>query len=282
MSGNWWDQGPPPPAIPPIRPPMLGGQMPQGGQGPSLTPGMQDPQATLRAAMSGQRSAQPGQLPPPKVPPMPQTGGMQQAQQGQNYASQMIASNLISQALNQKFFPQQQASTASSTDASTSAQSGTEGVSRQQTPTPGVSLPQWQPNPKKTAGTTSLATQSTDRAALQSYATQVAQKYGIDPDVFARLINQESGWQAGVVSPAGAIGPTQLMPGTAQGLGVDPYDPYQNIEGGARYFADALRQTGSVFGALVVYNSGMGGWLNYQKTGELYPETAAYVKAILG
>ena len=76
-------------------------------------------------------------------------------------------------------------------------------------------------------------------------AYQKALKYGLDPDLFLRQINQESGFNPKAVSSAGAIGLGQLMPNTARELGVDPTDPEQNLEGAARYMRqqmDSLRQ----------------------------------------
>lgn len=108
-----------------------------------------------------------------------------------------------------------------------------------------------------------------------------AQKYGIPFDLFYRVIEVESGFNPNAVSPAGAIGLGQLMPGTARALGVkDPYDPEQNLEGAAKY----LRQQYDRFGrwdlALAAYNAGPG---NVSKYGGIPPfkETQRYVSLIL-
>jgi hypothetical protein len=112
-------------------------------------------------------------------------------------------------------------------------------------------------------------------------AAAAATQYGIPPDIFASLIQQESGWRPDVISSAGAIGPAQLMPGTAEELGVDPYDPAQNIEGGARYLAQQYERFGSWPLALAAYNAGPGAVTRY---GGIPPfaETQAYVPAVLG
>lgn len=111
---------------------------------------------------------------------------------------------------------------------------------------------------------------------------QVAAKYGIDPRIFANLVRQESGGNQGARSPVGAIGLTQLMPATARSLGVNPYDPRQNLEGGAKYLRQQLDRFGGDYTkALAAYNAGPGA---VQKYGGVPPfaETQAYVKAILG
>jgi soluble lytic murein transglycosylase-like protein len=92
---------------------------------------------------------------------------------------------------------------------------------------------------------------------------------------------QESGWNHQAVSHKGALGLAQLMPGTAARLRVDPSDPAQNLEGGARY----LKQQYSTFGdwrlALAAYNAGPAA---VQKYGGVppYAETRNYVKVIFG
>jgi soluble lytic murein transglycosylase-like protein len=108
--------------------------------------------------------------------------------------------------------------------------------------------------------------------------TAAAQRHGVDPALLAGLVRAESNFNAAAVSPAGAQGLTQLMPGTAAGLGVtDASDPLQALEGGAKY----LRQQLDAFGgdptlALAAYNAGPG---NVQKYGGVPPfaETQAYV-----
>ena len=88
--------------------------------------------------------------------------------------------------------------------------------------------------------------------------TKAANAAGIDPRLLAALVRAESAFDAGAGSHAGAIGLAQLMPGTAAELGVDPYDPVQNLRGGARYLADQLDRFGSPELALAAYNAGPG------------------------
>ena len=74
----------------------------------------------------------------------------------------------------------------------------------------------------------------------------------------------------------------QLMPATARELGVDPFEPAQNIEGGVRYFSELLKMFGGVELALVAYNGGPGFAQRYAR-GEtaLYGETRDYVRRVL-
>ena len=112
-------------------------------------------------------------------------------------------------------------------------------------------------------------------------AREAARRHNVPEDLFLRLVQQESGWNPGAVSPKGALGLAQLMPGTAALLGVDPNDPGQNLAGGARY----LRAQYDTFGtwplALAAYNAGPGAVMEY---GGIPPfdETQNYVRVIWG
>lgn len=100
--------------------------------------------------------------------------------------------------------------------------------------------------------------------------------------LFNALIAQESGWNPRAGSHAGAQGLTQLMPGTAAGLGVkNVWNPQQNLTGGARYLAQQLRTFGGdIRKALAAYNAGPGA---VQKYGGIppYAETQNYVSKIM-
>lgn len=111
-----------------------------------------------------------------------------------------------------------------------------------------------------------------------------ANQYGLDPNLFIRQARQESGLNQGAVSPAGAIGVMQLMPATAQSLGVNPNDATQNIQGGAQYMAQMLkRYNGNYPLALEAYNAGPGRVDAYLNKGAPLPaETQKYVAAIMG
>lgn len=107
-----------------------------------------------------------------------------------------------------------------------------------------------------------------------------AQKYNVPWQLFRAMINQESGWNPKAVSPAGAIGFGQLMPGTAQGLGVNPYNPRQNLKGSAMYLSNQYNTFGNWKQALAAYNAGPGAVSSGAWKG--YPETRNYVHSIMG
>lgn len=112
-------------------------------------------------------------------------------------------------------------------------------------------------------------------------AKAAARKHRIPEDLFLRLVQQESGWNPVAVSTKGATGLAQLMPGTAQKLGVDIDDPHQNLEGGARYLRMMYDKFGSWRLALAAYNAGPGAVEQHDGIPP-YAETENYVKAILG
>lgn len=103
----------------------------------------------------------------------------------------------------------------------------------------------------------------------------------ISPKLLAALVWQESRWNANAVSPKGAIGLAQLMPGTARDLGVDPRNPFTNLMGGARYLRQMLnRFDGNLESALAAYNAGP---KRVQDANGIpaIRETRAYVKSIV-
>jgi len=96
-------------------------------------------------------------------------------------------------------------------------------------------------------------------AAWRARVAQLAAKYDISPALLEAVVWQESRWNPAAVSPVGARGLTQLMPGTARQMGVDPGDPHANLEGGARYLRQQLDAFGgNVEKALAAYNAGPG------------------------
>ncbi len=96
-------------------------------------------------------------------------------------------------------------------------------------------------------------------AAWRDHVAQMAAKYDVSPALLEALVWQESRWNTGAVSPAGARGLAQLMPGTARQMGIDPANPHANLEGGARYLRMQLDAFGGdVEKALAAYNAGPG------------------------
>lgn len=112
-------------------------------------------------------------------------------------------------------------------------------------------------------------------------AKAAARKHGVPEDLFLRLVQQESGWNPVAVSHKGATGLAQLMPGTAEVLGVDINDPAANLDGGARYLRMMYDKFGSWKLALAAYNAGPGAVEQHDGIPP-YAETENYVKAILG
>src|SRR5690606_2306337 len=111
---------------------------------------------------------------------------------------------------------------------------------------------------------------------------ELARRFDLSPALIEALVWQESRWRANAVSPVGARGLAQLMPATARELGVDPADPFANLEGGARYLRAQLdRFGGDLEKALAAYNAGPG---RVERAGGVpeIRETKTYVAAIMG
>jgi len=88
-------------------------------------------------------------------------------------------------------------------------------------------------------------------------ADAAADRYGLPRELVRSVMAAESGFQPLAISPKGAIGLMQLMPGTAQVLGADPHDPAQNVDAGARYLRDLLEKYNyGLRHALAAYNAG--------------------------
>ncbi|MCU0947621.1 MAG: lytic transglycosylase domain-containing protein [Porphyrobacter sp.] len=111
---------------------------------------------------------------------------------------------------------------------------------------------------------------------------ELAARYDLSPSLLEALVWQESRWRENAVSPAGARGLAQLMPGTARYLGVNPDDPHANLEGGARYLREQLnRFGGDLEKALAAYNAGPGRVERARGIPNIR-ETRDYVAAIMG
>ena len=112
-------------------------------------------------------------------------------------------------------------------------------------------------------------------------AKAAARKHDVPEDLFLRLVQRESGWNIYAVSSKGATGLAQLMPDTADRLGVDINDPQENLEGGARYLKMMYDRFGTWKLALAAYNAGPGA-VEANNGIPPYEETKNYVLAILG
>jgi soluble lytic murein transglycosylase-like protein len=111
---------------------------------------------------------------------------------------------------------------------------------------------------------------------------ELAARFDLSPSLLEALVWQESRWRENAVSPVGARGLAQLMPGTARYLGVDSSDPFQNLEGGARYLREQLdRFDGDLEKALAAYNAGPGRVERARGIPNIR-ETQNYVAAIMG
>jgi soluble lytic murein transglycosylase-like protein len=123
---------------------------------------------------------------------------------------------------------------------------------------------------------------SGSRARFEKSIRRFCQRYHVDQNLVRAIIANESSWKTGARSKAGAIGLMQLMPGTAEMLGIDPTNPEQNIEGGIRYLAGLLRMfKGDVDAALVAYNAGPAHAQKWRRGYTvLYGETQTYLQRV--
>ncbi len=119
------------------------------------------------------------------------------------------------------------------------------------------------------------------RGQYMDMARAAATRHGIPIDLFLRLVQQESGWNPNAKSHKGALGLAQLMPQTARSLRVDPLDPYENLDGGARYLKRQYRKFKSWRLALAAYNAGPEAVRKYDGVPP-YKETQNYVRVIWG
>ncbi|MDD2901011.1 MAG: lytic transglycosylase domain-containing protein [Syntrophales bacterium] len=118
---------------------------------------------------------------------------------------------------------------------------------------------------------------------LEALIGKYSRRYGVDPSLIRAVMRHESGFNSQAVSPKGAQGLMQLMPGTAALMGVkDPFDPEQNIAGGVGYLKHCLdRFQQNVPLAVAAYNAGPGAVAKYCSIPP-YSETQSFVQNVLG
>ena len=134
-----------------------------------------------------------------------------------------------------------------------------------------------------TANSTTIKEDYSDKSKIKQLISRVSQKHGVDEKLVNALVNQESGFNPNAKSRVGAMGLMQLMPATAQGLGVtNAYDAEQNIEGGTKYLKGLMDRFGNDKQlALAAYNAGPGAVDKYDGVPP-YKETQNYINAIMG
>ncbi len=132
-----------------------------------------------------------------------------------------------------------------------------------------------------TSANSPLPTGNAAKDVIDAAVKTAAERYNVPEALIYSVMEQESGFNPHAQSAAGAIGLMQLMPDTARALGVDPWDPVQNIDGGTRYLSQLLKQfNGDIRLALAAYNAGPEAVRRYGGIPP-YPETEAYVKSVL-
>jgi soluble lytic murein transglycosylase-like protein len=118
-------------------------------------------------------------------------------------------------------------------------------------------------------------------SAYDSLFQTAGAKYGVSPDLLSAVARAESGYNPAAKSSAGALGLMQIMPQTAKGLGVDPMDPAQAVDGAARILSGNLQKfNGSVALAVAAYNAGAGAVSRYNGIPP-FTETQNYVRRVL-
>jgi len=144
------------------------------------------------------------------------------------------------------------------------------------------------PAPQPAAQPSAQAAHQTAPAAVnvppQELIRRAAEKAGLPAEIVQSVAKAESAYRPDAISPKGAIGLMQLMPGTAAQLNANPYDPKQNAEAGARYLAELLEKyendKNQVSKAIAAYNAGPAAVDKYHGVPP-YRETVNYVRRVI-
>ncbi len=142
----------------------------------------------------------------------------------------------------------------------------------------------WRSGPSKSKSAYSAAMMEKNKTRFTPLIDEVAKDLRLHPGLLHAMVKVESAYNPRAVSKRGAQGLMQLMPATASRYGVDDsYDPKQNLEGGARYLSDLLREFEfDLRLALAAYNAGENAVRRYGNTIPPFPETVDYVDKVLG
>jgi soluble lytic murein transglycosylase-like protein len=124
-----------------------------------------------------------------------------------------------------------------------------------------------------------------DALRLAGATVRAAQRSGLPPEFLAATLLQESAFDPQAISAAGAIGIAQFMPSTADGIGIDPFDPFDAIDSAAQLLSGYVRAYGQQYAnpyatALAAYNAGPGAVSQYHGVPP-YPETRDYINDIV-
>ncbi|TGM06578.1 lytic transglycosylase domain-containing protein [Leptospira jelokensis] len=133
--------------------------------------------------------------------------------------------------------------------------------------------PNFKPNSKDELGTN-------QNGSLLETIESIAESQGMDPNLVKAMVKAESGFKTKAVSPKGAMGLMQLMPETAESLGVkDPFDPEENVAGGVKFLKGLLKEFKDPEKAIAAYNAGPGAVKRYKGIPP-YEETKQYVSKV--
>jgi len=124
---------------------------------------------------------------------------------------------------------------------------------------------------------------SANKLRFAELIAQTAAKHQVDAKLVHAVIQTESAYNSGAISPKGAVGLMQLMPATAQRFGVmDSTDPNQNVDGGTRYLKHLIAMfEPNIDLAVAAYNAGENAVIKYNNSIPPYPETQNYVRQVL-